>query len=289
MAFSLFGLGIWQIVIIVIIILVISAIFFRRYTSALFSDFVIDPVLSFADLLLAGTGALGLDIGDWIAAFLIYKREKKISGGMVALLVAWEATNFLPISLIPVVGEVVEFFTNFFPAVFISRLLFNKYRPAEAKEKKLEGEVNIAKEAGIEDIKAQEKALERIKDLIKQADPVDALKESDKPIKEISSKLIEYTDNLIGDATNTIQYITSQNIQAPQELINILEQGIGQGTELLQQAKEAEEKDDFENAINSAVEAKNAVVESAQQFDYGMQQLQEQMQQQQEMPYGIRT
>jgi len=36
-------------------------------------------------------------------------------------------------------------------------------------------------------------------------------------------------------------------------------------------------------------EAKNAVVEAAQQFDYGMQQLQEQMQQQQEMPYGIRT
>ena len=286
MAFSLFGLGIWQIVGIIAVILILSAIFFRRYTSALFSDFVIDPLLSFADLLIAGLGAVGLDIGDWIAAFIIYKREKKISGGMVAMLAAWEATNFLPISFIPVVGEIVEFFTNFFPAVFILRLIFNKYRPAEAKERKLEKEVAIAKEAGIEDIKAQEKALEKIKDLIKQADPVDAIKESDRPLKEMASKLIEYTDNLIADATNTIQYITSQNIQAPQELINILEQGIGQGTELLQEAKEAEEKEDFENAINSAVEAKNAVVESAQQFDYGMQQLQGQMEQQMQPGYS---
>ena len=136
MAFLPFGLCIWQVVGIIAIILVLSAIFFRRYFSALFSDFVIDPLLSFADLLIAGLGAVGLDIGDWIAAFIIYKREKKISGGMVALFAAWEATNFLPISFIPVVGEIVEFFTNFFPAVFISRLLFNKYRPAEAKKKK---------------------------------------------------------------------------------------------------------------------------------------------------------
>ena len=113
MAFSLFGLGVWQIAIIAIIILVISAIFFRRYFSALISDFVIDPVLCFADLLIAGLGAVGLDIGDWIAAFIIYKREKKISGGMVALLVAWEATNFLPISFIPVIGEIVEFFQRY--------------------------------------------------------------------------------------------------------------------------------------------------------------------------------
>ena len=285
MAFSLFGLGVWQIAIIAIIILVISAIFFRRYFSALISDFVIDPVLSFADLLIAGLGAVGLDIGDWIAAFIIYKREKKISGGMVALLVAWEATNFLPISFIPVIGEIVEFFTNFFPAVFISRLLFNKYRPAEAKEKKLEKEVSIAKQAGL-DARKQEHALRKIKELIKNADPVDAIKESDKPLREMASKLIEYVDNLIADATNTIQYITSQNIQAPQELINILEQGIGQGTELLQQAKEAEEKEDFENAISLAVEAKDAVLEAAQQFDDGMQQLQEQMQQQTQPGYS---
>jgi len=285
MAFSLFGLGIWQIAIIAIIILVISAIFFRRYFSALISDFVIDPLLSFADLLIAGLGAVGLDIGDWIAAFIIYKREKKISGGMVALFAAWEATNFLPISFIPVVGEIVEFFTNFFPAVFISRLLFNKYRPAEAKKKKLEKDVSTAEQAGL-NVGKQEKALKRIKELIKKADPVDALKEADKPLKEISSQLIEYVDNLIADASNAIQYITSQNIQAPQELINILEQGIGQGMELLQQAKQYEEEEDFENAINSALEAKNAVIEAAQQFDNGVHQLQEQMQQQMQPGYS---
>ncbi|MEK6868747.1 MAG: hypothetical protein AABX74_00830, partial [Nanoarchaeota archaeon] len=168
-----------------------------------------------------------------------------------------------------------------FPAVFISRLLFNKYRPAEAKEKKLEKEVSIAQQAGL-DARKQEQALKKIKQLIENADPVDAIKESDKPLREMASKLIEYTDNLIADATNAIEYITSQNIQAPQELINILEQGIGQGTELLQEAKEAEGNDDFEKAINSAFEAKNAVVEAAQQFDNGMQQMQEQIDAQQQ-------
>ena len=92
MAFSLFGLGIWQIAGIIILILIISAIFFRRYFSALISDFVIDPVLSFADEL-TGLGELGIDFGDWIAAFIIYKREKKISGNFAALLAAWERTE----------------------------------------------------------------------------------------------------------------------------------------------------------------------------------------------------
>ncbi len=275
-----FGLSLGQIIPIVLLIMIIFAIFFRRYFSALLLD-IGECIFSFIDEPFGGV--MALDWGDWIFGIVIYAREKKISGKLIALIAAIEAANFIP---------VLDYVTNFIPTTTFLRFLFNKYRPAEAKEKKLEKEVSIAKEAGIEDIKAQEKALERIKDLIKQSDPVDALKESDKPIKEISSKLIEYTDSLIGDATNTIQYITSQNIRAPQELINILEQGIGQGTELLQQAKEAEEKEDFENAINSAVEAKNAVIESAQQFDYGMQQLNAQIemqQTQQDMPDGRMT
>ena len=278
MSFLPFGLSIWQVALISGFIIILTMIFFRRYTSAVISDFILDPVLSFVDEPLGGV--LGLDFGDWIAAFIIYRREKNISGKGVALLAAWEATNFIPISLIPVVGTVVEVFTNFFPADTVLRAMFNKYRPAEAKAKDLEKKVSLGEEAGL-DIGSEKKDLKRIREMIGKANPVGALKEVEKPLKDITSKIKEYADSLIADAVNSIQYITSQNIQAPQALINILEQGISSGEQLLQQARQYLEEEDFENAINSAVEAKNSVLEAAQQFDYGMQQLDEQMQNQQ--------
>ena len=227
-------------------ILVISFIFFRRYFSALIYDYVVDGGLSFADNFIMGAGLIGLDIGDWIAALLIFKKEKKITGGAIAMFAAWEATNFLPVSLIPVVGEAVEVFFNLFPAVFIGRLLFNKFRPAEKKEHKLEKEISIAEKFGIR-VSKEKEVLKKCKKLVNKSDPVEALKlmDSKKPIKEVSSKLGVRVDNLISDTNNMIQYIENQNIQAPQDIINILQQGIDEAEQLLQQAQSAEKKEDL--------------------------------------------
>ena len=71
MAFSVFGLGIWQIVLIIGVVLVISFIFFRRYFSALIYDYIVDGGLSLADNFILGAGLVGLDFGDWLAALLI--------------------------------------------------------------------------------------------------------------------------------------------------------------------------------------------------------------------------
>ena len=63
------------IILIIIVVLVISFIFFRRYFSALFLDYVVDGLGSFLDNLI-GIGAIGLDIFDWVAALWIFRKTK---------------------------------------------------------------------------------------------------------------------------------------------------------------------------------------------------------------------
>lgn len=266
-----------QIAVIGFLLFIVLAIFFRRYITALIYDYVVDCGLSFADNLLYGAGALGLDIGDWIAALLIFIKERKITGGFMAGLVAWEATNFIPFSLIPGIGEVLEIIFNFFPAVTIGRLLFNKYGPAEKEEHKLEKEISLAERLGI-NVSEEEKVLKKAKKLIRSEDPVDALREEKKSDREISSKLINYANNLLSETNNIIQNIVNQNIQAPQEVINILREGINASEQSLQQAKNAAEKGDFETAINAAMSAKNTIINAAQQFDSAFREYQTQLQ-----------
>lgn len=258
------------------VLFIVLAIVFRRYITALIYDYVVDCGLSFADIFLAGAGLLGLDIGDWIAALLIFIKERKITNGFIAGLVAWEATNFIPISLIPVVGEGLEILFNFFPAVTIGRLLFNKYGPAEKEEHKLEREISLAKRLGI-GVSKEKKVLKKAKKLIESEDPVDALREEKRSDKEISAKIIDYINRLMNDTNNIIQNIVNQNIQAPQEIINILQEGINASEQLLQQAKSAAENEDFETAINTAMSAKDTIINATQQFDSAFQQYQNQL------------
>ncbi len=277
---SIAGLDLQYVILIVVAILIISFIFFKRYFKALFYDYVIDGGLSFADNFILGAGLIGLDFGDWIAALIILSKQKKIVGVVIAIFLAWEATNFFPISLIPVVGEVVEGFTGMFPAVAIATFLFNKFRPAEKKEKKLEEEISIAEQVGI-DVVQQKKILKDTKKLINKANPVGAMKEfkSEKPIKKVSSKIRTYVDGLISDANNVIQYIVKQNIQAPQDMIDELQQGIDKAADLLQQAQNAEEEKDFHTAIVLAKQAKDIIYFAANRFDGEFQQYQSQPQQ----------
>ena len=73
------------------------------------------------------------------------------------------------------------------------------------------------------------------------------------------------------------QDIVNQNIQAPREIISILQEGINVSEQLLQQAKSAIENEDFETAINAAMSAKNTIINAAQQFDNTFRQYQNQL------------
>lgn len=97
----------------------------RSYIKALFTslffDYGIDAGLSFGDELL-GIGVTGLDVGDWIAATLLFLKYKQQLGTGWALLFAAEAANF-GLSLIPGIGEGFEFFFNLIPLTTIVVLL----------------------------------------------------------------------------------------------------------------------------------------------------------------------
>jgi hypothetical protein len=111
--------GVW---IFVVVALGMLLYFSRHYIGAiltsLFFDYVVDGVFSGLDELI-GIGETGLDVGDWIGALLIFIRYRKQVHPIWAAVFAWEATGFLPISLIPVVGTGAEWIFNFFPIITI--------------------------------------------------------------------------------------------------------------------------------------------------------------------------
>jgi hypothetical protein len=260
MAFSVFGLGVVEIALIVGVVLLISFIFFRRYFKALIWD-VIEGVGSFADLLIAT-----IPLGDFVVALFIYKNTKKTLGKWVIFPVL-EALNFI-VGLIPVVGQPIEFVTNLFPGVFVTTLVSNMYGKVMKKKDKLEGLVSIAEQVGLKD-SHEKKVLKQVKKLIRKSDYVDALKESKKPIEELSSEIREYVDNLISETEGIIQYIEQQNVNAPQYLKNILIDGINNTGQLLKAAEQAEngEEPDFYAAVDSAMKAKQVIINAAQEFD----------------------
>ncbi len=90
--------------------------YFTALFSSLFYDYIIDGALSFADNFLYGAGIVGLDIGDLVAGIIIFMRYYKQLGWGWALLCGLEAANF-GLSLIPGIGEPIEWFFNFFPII----------------------------------------------------------------------------------------------------------------------------------------------------------------------------
>jgi hypothetical protein len=251
-----------QILIIAFLLFIVLTLIFKRYITALIYDYGVDFGFSFAGSFFMGLGFIGFDIGGFIAAILIYKKEKKITNTFFAGFVAWEATNFFPFSFIPGLG----LFTNFFPAVTLGRLVFNKFGDAEEKEKKIEQEILIAEQVGVE-VSKQKKGIIEIKKLIKAEDPVDALSKEEQIDKELLEKMNKYVDKLICDVENVIRTILNQDIQAPQESINILQEAINMSEELLRNAKKLEEKGDFEGAITNTKDAKNIIINAVEQFD----------------------
>ena len=269
MEFSIPNFGSYQLILIGVIFLLISFIFLRKYFKAFLIYDLGDSILSFVDEPFGGVAML--DWGDWIMAFFIFTKYKKIVGVAIAILLAIEAGMFIP-------G--LDYVTNFIPAVSIALLFFDKSRPAQKQEKKLEKDISIAEQVGIK-VSKEKRVLDDVKKLIKKANPVGALKKlkSEKPVKEVSSKLRGYVDDLISDTNNIFQYISSQNIQPPQELINMLQEAINEAGQLLQEAQAAEEKEDFETEINSAANANNIIRAGAQQFYDAFQQYQNESQQ----------
>ncbi|MFH1589008.1 MAG: hypothetical protein ABIB43_00380 [archaeon] len=257
--------------VIAVLVFILMNIFFKKYASALFYDYIVDGALSFADNFI-GVGLVGLDIGDWIAAIIIFSREKKISGKMVAFLVAWEAANFLPLSLIPVVGEGIEIFFNFFPAVFLSRVLFSKFGKADKAQEKLEANISLGEKTG-SNMKKYEKILKIIKKLNKKSNPIDALKLTEKCERKVIPEVARSIRSTINDAKQevqeTIDYLTQSPDDVNEEITNI----IAGAEDMLSQADAAVNNGELTQASELVSNARNSVKEAMDGFDVSSQTL----------------
>ncbi len=231
----------------------VLALLFRHTITALFYDYVIDFGLSTLDNFIAGAGLIGLDFGDWLAALIIFFHEKKISGGSVAFLAAWEATNFLPLSFIPVVGEGIEIFFNFFPAVFISRLFFNKFSKAEQGEKHLEKNYELAKKLNL-----KVNDLEEVQNLVGK-NPVRAIVLEHRLRSQLKTRLAPKIDELLSRGKKQRDQL-AELLDIPRE-IDIL----------LSEAQELAKNEYYAAALQKSNEAQsellNYVNQSAQNDD----------------------
>jgi flagellin-specific chaperone FliS len=167
--------ALWIIIAFVLLfILYMLRSYFSALMSSLFYDYVIDGALSFADNFIAGIGLTGLDIGDAIAGIIIFMRYYKQLGWQWALICGLEAANFF-FSFIPVIGEPIEWFFNFFP--IISIIVMIKQYHANSTYTSIKGYYDFIAE---EDSAAAEKwkgAVDKIKQYFESLNYTDMKKE----------------------------------------------------------------------------------------------------------------
>ncbi len=259
----------WKIILLIIVgIILLIAFLFRKqighWSSALVHDYVYDWGLSTLDNLIGGFA--GLDVGDWVGAFLIFRGEKKIIGTLPALIVAWEATNFIPLSFIPVVGEGIEVVTNIIPASTITRFLVAKYGPAERMEVRLMEEGAVMKQENI-NVPDFEGALNHIKELIDKNNPVEAYAMEKAIDKAVSQKLRIKIDKLVNQVDGEIQQLIQQDPEGTDDQLEVLTKGIELARTHLNDAKLFEKKKNFASAIKKAKEAQSVLSQSVDAFN----------------------
>lgn len=171
-----------------VIFLVLTFIFaflFRKRVYCLVLDYVVDLGLSSLDELF-GSLAYRIDWGDWIAAPIIYFRVRKFTSKKVALFAAWEATGYFPIPFIPIIGDGVDWFANFFPMVTLIRFLplLNEFGPAKRMMQRVKDGIKaFSKEKP--GIKVDDETFEEAEEDLELENPVEAIKQ----LKEVEAVL----------------------------------------------------------------------------------------------------
>ncbi len=271
--------------------LVVTVVFFvfRRYITALIYDYVVDFGLSTLDNFLGGIGLVGVDIGDFLAAPIIFFKERKITGFFFALFVAWEAANFFPVGLIlswvgaglgallglipyvgavlgPLVGTAVgeswEVVCNLLPSVTIFRILFSKYGPAERQLKKLRRMLPVAEKAQLKDLKKYKEAEDHIGELLAKENPVEALGRAKHAVHGLADALTKRLKALMQESTDLIAQATSTPLEAAEDILAMLRDGIAACEEALHRAQDALDDKGFETAFAAAEEARRLIIEA---------------------------
>ncbi|QQG39997.1 MAG: hypothetical protein HYS81_01125 [Candidatus Aenigmatarchaeota archaeon] len=241
-----------------IVLFVALALVFRRYIETLAYDFLVDGLFSFADNFVFGLGLIGIDIGDWIAAMMIFNKEKKISGTGVGLFLAWEAANLIPLSFIPVVGDTLEIALGFFPAVTLSRMFFNKFGAAKENISSLETASALKESLGL-DTKKDEEAGNKAVEALKKDDPVQAVKLTRPAMEKALEESAERVTQIINAATETVEKIETERDPDMHNAIVDAQGRIDEAKSILEEAKETLQRGDIASAAAQAVDALNKI------------------------------
>jgi len=207
-------------------------IVFRRFAKALTFDYLVDGLLSFIDepldLIMDFTvvgSPIPWEIGDLIAAVVIFKRYKHITGKFAAFIMGAEALSFgiePALEMLPggsIIAAPIGWFFNLFPIVTIMFIIFDK-RPLAMKEEQLLGEeIRIAKQAGV-NIKKERKAFFVMQKLVNKDWPVEAVSyyRRNHPERRIANMLCNYVNNQCRAAEKTISVIRNAHRDAPPEI-----------------------------------------------------------------------
>jgi len=226
----------------------ILALLFRHTITALFYDYVVDFGLSTLDNFIVGAGLIGLDLGDWLAAIMIFFHEKKISGNFVAFFAAWEAATFFPLGFIPVFGEVLEVTLNLVPSVFVSRIFFNKFSKAEQGEKHLEKNYELAKRLGL-----KVTGLEEIQEKVEK-NPVRALVLEHRLRSKLKTQLEPKILELLNKGREQREQL-AQSMSIPEEV-----------DDLFKEAQSLVKKELYAAALQKNNEAQAALLKELNQF-----------------------
>lgn len=243
-----------QVIALIVLVFAVLLFVFRKkitvYFTSLAYDYGVDGLFSFLDNFIYGVGLVGLDIGDWFAAGLIFVRQKKITGGFIAFIVAWEAANFLPASLIPGIGESIEIFFNLFPAVTISYFFFNKESEAKEIESNLIQEIGIVDQSGGDSYKAKTHLAEAQKQIEEgnYAVAVNELKKVD-----LSSKISDYINKFASYVEEKSNMLREEASVAPSEVKESVEKAIRESEAFFEQISSSHSKLEAMNLAREGV------------------------------------
>lgn len=237
---------------------IVLSVLFRRQLKGLFYDYLVDGLFSTLDNFVGGLGLVGIDIGDWIAAIIIFTKERKVSGPIIAGIVAWEATNFIPFSLIPGVGEGIEIVFNLFPAVTLSRIFFAKYGKAGEEYRTAKDNAHLAESFGLLGKKGK-KDLKSLQQEAKQDSPRETVQHASRTEKRLAKKLMPVVQQVFAEAEKGQDSLRGLIEQAPPEVSPYLEEGLANAILAMKSARQAVKANHFQDAIALAEQAKSAV------------------------------
>lgn len=237
---------------------VVVGVVFRRMLTAVIEDYVIDGLLSTLDTFFGG--ALGLDFGDFIASLILFVRERNVVGILPALFIAWEASNFFPLGLIP--G--VELVTNAFPAVTLTRLIASRYGAAERSRDQLKADEELAESMGD---RTAEESVQKVSRLIEADDPIDALALAKSEEQNLRKRLGPEVEQVIEEVQGRIDTLSNTQFEGYPEAFDVLRSGIAVASQILDASREAYHAGNLKEALERSREASQKLATSAQEFD----------------------